>query len=266
LNSREDAERAWLETIPARAGAPALYIFPHAGAGAGSYLSWARALGPSCALHAVRYPGRERLVREPFWPSVDCAVASLAERIPRGSSTPYVLFGHSLGALLAFELARELRRRGSPPPALLIVSGSRAPEFAARIPPVSGLSDEDFVAAVSQRYALLPRELLRDAAALKYYTDLMRADIRLVERYAYRSSKPLACDVEVLCGRSDPLVTEEMAQAWSGHGRRARVSWYEGDHFFIHQSKNEVIDHLRPLLVSAGLLEPGVVNVGGGVS
>jgi surfactin synthase thioesterase subunit len=206
------------------------------------------------------------LVEEPFWPNVGRAVASLVERVPRHSPRPYVLFGHSLGALLAFELARELRRRGYPSPALLIVSGARAPEYAASIPTVSDLSDDEFVAAVSQRYALLPQELLRDPPALKYYTDLMRADIRLVERYAYCPSKPLDCDIEVLCGRSDPLVTDEMAQAWSAHARRARVSWYEGDHFFIHQSKTVVIDHIRHLLLAVGLSGCGIMNVAGGVS
>jgi len=266
VNSREDAEPAWLESIPGGSSGPALYVFPHAGAGAGSYLSWARPLSPQCAVHAVRYPGRERLLQEPFWPNVGRAVASLVERVPRHPSRPYVLFGHSLGALLAFELARELRRRGYPAPALLIVSGSRAPEYAASIPTVSGLSDDEFVAAVSKRYALLPNELLRDPAVLKYYTDLMRADIRLVERYVYSPSKPLDCDVEVLCGRSDPLVTEEMAQAWSGHARRARVSWYEGDHFFIHQSKTVVVDHIRHVLLATGLSGSGIMNIAGGVS
>jgi surfactin synthase thioesterase subunit len=199
---------AWLRGLGCRAGTARqrLFVFPHAGAGASAY-QLAAYLPDAVEVCAVQLPGRENRFAEPALTSMDEAVAALAPIVADHTDLPYAFFGHSMGALIAFETARRLRALGARLPDRLFLSGMRAPE----------LPDHD------PRHALPDDELLAtaefdgiDAEVRELLLPTLRADLTLCETYAYRAEAPLPCPLTVLAGAADDSVGEAELAAWRG--------------------------------------------------
>src|SRR6187397_2335302 len=129
-----------------------LFCLPHAGAGASVFARWSRALPPAIKVRALQLPGRESRLREPPASGMSPLVGELADTIAPVLDRPFAIFGHSMGALIGFELARELRRRGRPGPRHLLMSGLRAPDRPSRLPPLAALPDAAFLDGVQDRY------------------------------------------------------------------------------------------------------------------
>jgi surfactin synthase thioesterase subunit len=190
-----------------------LLCLPFAGAGASFFHPW-RELGvDGVTLHPVQLPGRERRIAEPAYTDVHRAADGLLPEIVRLrlGPGPVALFGHSLGAVLAYELARRMEARGYPV-AHLFVSGSPAP-WSTRLQRASGLSDERFLARVEEfagyRHAVFDHPEMR---ALLLPT--LRADVEMHEAYRPRSSDPIAAPITALRAASDRLVSATDAAAW----------------------------------------------------
>jgi len=191
-----------------------LFLLPFAGAGAAPFRSWPAGLRNDLEIYGVQPPGRESRLAEPPFRALRPMVRALADDIDGLVREPFALFGHSLGALLAFELSRELRRRGHGEPAHLVVSAFRAPQLPDRRPALHGLADDRLVAEL-RRLGGTPPEVLDRPEILAMVLPTLRADLAVSETYVYRHEPPLGCAVTAWGGRSDPDVTETALRDWA---------------------------------------------------
>lgn len=223
-----------------------LYCLPHAGGGAVSYLAWARRLAPDIEVVAIRLPGRETRFREPPSRRLGQLVPALTRVLADGGgSRPFAVFGHSYGALLAFEACRDLARHGLAAPVRLLVSGRSAPQLAPRATPVHAASDE----RVYQRLRELggtPPEVLADPEIMAGLLPVLRADLEAAETYECRPGPPLEVPISVFGGAQDPYVPRPDLDAWGAQSRLdCRIRVYPGRHFFLHDDPTPVLRDLR---------------------
>ncbi|MDI5968597.1 alpha/beta fold hydrolase [Streptomyces sp. SL13] len=223
--------------------------FPHAG-GSASYYPWLRPAVPSGAeLLCVQYPGRLERRREApivrFEEMTEAVLDVLSALPPR----PLVLFGHSMGSLIAFETARGLERRGSEVLGL-IVSGRRAPSVR---PPDRAGRDVGFAETIAETRALggIDPALLRDPEVLELILPVLRADYRLSETYRPEPGGTVSCPMTVLTGDADPRVDRAEAEVWSVHTTGDFVLHeVAGGHFFFNEDRSTVLEHVRNALAA----------------
>jgi len=223
-----------------------LFWFPHAGGGALG--APARAFPAICP---VRLPGREARIAEAPFERMESLVAALADAIRPYLAQPFAFFGHSMGAAVAFELARLLRRRRQPLPKLLVASGARAPQFRRNYtaPPAPG--DEEFLAEL-QRLQGIPDELLGDSALMHAILPALRADADLYRKYAYTEDAPLGCAIRAYGGAGDSNVRREHLEAWAEQTTASfAMRLFPGGHFYMQSTKVEFLAALAADLEQA---------------
>jgi medium-chain acyl-[acyl-carrier-protein] hydrolase len=234
-----------------------LFCIPYAGGAASAYRGWAEGLPDDVDVCAVQLPGRGARFREAPFRNMADLVPALAEGLLPLLDLPFALFGHSMGAVVAFELARELRRRGGRPPALLALSGHQAPPRPDPKPPISHLPDEEFLAEVQTRYDGIPPEVLAEEELLQLLLPVLRADVQLLESYTYVQEAPLDCPISCFGGEDDPHVSLADLEAWGDETRGPlRVRTFPGGHFFVESARDEVLRALRRDLAPSS--SPGV--------
>jgi surfactin synthase thioesterase subunit len=163
-------------------------------------------------------------------------VRGLREAVSPLFDRPFAIFGHSFGSVLAFELARELRRRGDPEPVLLCLSGHRPPSMGRREMPLAALPDDEFVEQVCRLYGGIPRAVLEEPELLALCLLSLRADFTLLERYLFEPEEPLSSPLLLLAGRDDPCVDARDLEAWRALSRGpSAVHWFPGAHFYLHE-------------------------------
>ena len=222
-----------------------LYCFPHSGGAAGEYLRWADHL-PDIEVTGVNLPGRGARFDEQPYTDLRQLVDALVDEV--GFDPPFVLFGHSLGALVAYEVAQELRRRDGMRPARLVLSAYPPPHVPRQVPPVRHLDDERFLAAMGGFYGGLPGELLADRDLLELILPAFRADVTMLETYEYRPRPPLDVPLDVVGGQGDRFGPAELAQ-WrryttAGFG----IHQLPGDHFYFRDRPEPLMELLRAWL------------------
>jgi len=204
------------------------------------YGRWREDLPSWLAVHPVELPGRGVRSGEPLTTDLCALAGMLAEEIEDAINGPYALFGHSLGSLLAFELAHALRERAAPPPLVLFASGGEAPSVRDDRELAKPRSDAELIADLRD-YQGTPEEVLADAELMALVLPVLRADFLLAGTYAYRPRPALACPVHVLAGTADDLDRPAL-EAW---GRETSggfvIDLFEGDHFFLHACQAEVL-------------------------
>jgi medium-chain acyl-[acyl-carrier-protein] hydrolase len=221
---------------PRPAARARLLCLPYAGGGAAAYRSFAQEAPPWLEVWAVRLPGRESRMAEPPVTEIATVVATLAEELtaaPAFAPTlPYALFGHSMGAATAFELARALRRRGWPDPVQLIVSGRRAPAVPDDRTPVHHLPRDRFLDEVV-RLGGFPAAVLAVPDLVDLVLPALRADFAACENYRYTPGEPLPYGITALGGRDDPTTTPGQLVAWHRETTGPfTLRLYAGNHFF----------------------------------
>lgn len=239
---------------PHAARALRLYCFGHAGASAAAFRSWQAGLEPSIEVCAIELPGHGRRMGEApqdqLLPLADGLTQALAREL-RATPLPYALFGHSLGALLAFEVARGLARLDVPPPLRLLVSGANAPQ---RRPPsrmLHRLPDEALLEEL-RSYEGTPQELLDERELMALLLPTLRADFCMVETYRYHPGPQLAVPLTVLAGRADARVSADGVAAWALEtSGTSDCTWHDGGHFFIETHARAVLDGIRATLAQA---------------
>ena len=219
-----------------------LFCFPHAGAGAALFRSWPEHLPHGVEVVCPCLPGRDARAAEAPLAEMAPLVRDLAHQIADLLDRPYALYGHSLGAFVAFDLAHELIRRGAPAPAQLLVSGQRGPSLPYDQTPIYQLPDDAFIAAVCRRHNAIPAAILADKAMLAYLTRLLRADFTLVEAFCYTAATRLTCRITAYGGVDDPMIGREQLAAWSQEtvgGFNLRM--VPGAHFFPQSHPAELL-------------------------
>jgi medium-chain acyl-[acyl-carrier-protein] hydrolase len=224
---------------PVEAPQMRLFCLPHAGGGAAAYRAWAHCLAPQVEVVAIRLPGRESRMAEPPLRRVADVVGGLLGEVVPLLDRPHAWFGHSLGALTAFETCRALFRARLPAPARLIVSGRMAPHLPPLESPVHNAPLHDFLARLRELNGT-PPEILADPVMLTGLLPMLRADFAAVETYACEPAPPLACPVSVFGGTDDRFVSAAGIDAWRQHTTaECTVRMLGGDHFFLHRSPGE---------------------------
>lgn len=243
---RPDASR-W---FPPKATVPDatthLFCLPHAGAGAATYRHWQTAIGTDVEVVPVELPGRGARFSEPLVTSATENVTALAGPLLERASKPFALFGHSMGALLAYELAHELVRLGRPP-VHLVVSGYAAPQLPPR--PDSGkvhtLTDDQLVQHLKALQGTAG-EVLDHPELLELLLPVIRADYQLCETHRFTERAPLPVPVTVLGGTEDPNGDDASLRGWEELTAAGfRVATFSGGHFFLHEHHDQVIDIVR---------------------
>lgn len=248
-------EDLWLARFhPCAEPAARLVCLPHAGGSASYYFALSLALSPEVEVLAAQYPGRQNRLREGFAGSVEELVDGVYAALPQSSvsegsaDVPLALFGHSMGALLAFELARRLRRDGAPAPLHVFVSGRRAPSRG-RDERLHALDDAALLEVLRENGGTHDA-VLADPELRALFLPIIRNDYRLTESYRYVPGPALDCPITVLTGDSDPAVTPDEAAAWREHtGGAFDLRVYSGGHFYLEDHQAELTDLLRTELV-----------------
>ncbi|MFG2572650.1 thioesterase II family protein [Streptomyces sp. NPDC048481] len=216
-----------------------LFCLPHAGAGASAFAAWPGLFPPEVEIVAVQLPGREDRVGEPHPASVDAAVRMVAVALRPYLQGPYAFFGHSGGALLAFELARALRRRGTQP-GHLFLSGQSAPGHDVAVPELHRLSDDDFGAALRSLDGTSDT-VFGDPELMKLLLPTLRADFTLWENHRHRPDQPLSVPITALGGDTDPRAPVSGLHAWREQTTGAfSVEVFPGGHFYLNDSEAEL--------------------------
>ncbi len=246
------AHRAlWFPIV--RGEAPRLFCLPFAGAGVWPFRQWAEQL-PDVSLVPVLLPGREMRLHETPFDSMAALIAALEREIAPLLTRPFALYGHSMGAVIAFELARALRRSGRRMPAGVFVSGARAPQFRRNHVPPPAPTDDELMAEL-RRLESVPRDLLESPGFTEAALPALRADTALFRNYIYAEEAPLGIPICAYSGASDPNVTPEHIEAWREQTKSSFAStMLPGGHFFIDSARAEFLAKLGEDI--AGVLKP----------
>lgn len=218
-----------------------VFCFPYAGGGASYYRAWAPLARGGVAFVPVQPPGREERFTEAPFDRLESLVSAAADGLGPLLGTPYALFGHSMGALVAFELAHELLRRGAPQPLHLFVSGAPAPQRSHEVPAIHHLPREEFIRALV-RYRGMPDEVLQHQELMDLMIPRLRADFAVTGTYVYPGHPPLPIPITAFGGADDETVTPPMIEAWREQTAEAfarRI--FPGGHFFLTEHARDVI-------------------------
>ncbi len=239
-----------------------VFCLPYAGAGALAYRSWQNSgVAPAgMALWPIQLPGREDRIREPPFRSMHSLVESLTDVMQELTELPFALFGHSMGALIAFELVRSLRRRGLPQPCHLIVSGAGAPHLPRRAPVHDIPDDEVLISRLLELNGTRP-EVFADRELRRLILPLVRADFSVCETYRCAEGTPLNCPVTAYGGAHDDSVSMAALAAWKVHTLATfQMHILPGDHFFIGKQwpllRRQLMDLFRRIFASDALRAP----------
>ncbi|MFT3815690.1 MAG: alpha/beta fold hydrolase [Acidovorax sp.] len=231
-------------------GAITLLCLPCAGASATMYLRWRRLLPGWIQVVPVELPGRGTRMGEPFENDFGALVERLCKEQARALRGSYAIFGHSMGSLLAWGMARHLRAQGCALPTALLASGSPAPShrdperFASR-------NDDEALMADLRKQGGTPEEVFASAELMSITLSVLGADYRVCESFSYPGADPLSMPLHVFAGREDEIEKERI-EAWAVEaGGSFSLDWFDGGHFFIRQSEQAVLKALARRLAES---------------
>lgn len=226
--------------VPRPGAAVRLLCVPHAGAGATVFRPWAVRLSPWIELVAVRLPGREGRA-DPLPDCLHALAASVTDELAELMDVPYAVFGHSMGALIAFEMAHVARRRGLRPPVHLFVSGRGAPQLHRPSEPSRDLSLPRLAAELRRREGT-PELVLREPALVAAYGRILVDDLALCATYECAERDRLTVPMSVLAGADDQETRPDSLRAWRDQTRGlCRFHTFPGGHFFPATARPAVL-------------------------
>lgn len=230
-----------------------LFCFPYAGSSAQIFRGWQQDLPNEIEVSAVHLPGRGNRVRENPFTELLSLVEVLTDELAPHTGEPYALFGHSVGAMIAFELTRALRREGLPLPLHLFVSGCRAPQLAHTSNRSYDLPSPDLINRLRKLNGT-PSQVLESPAMVEFFLPVIRADLQMVQTYSYSVEAPLSCPISAFGGWQDPEETPEMIAAWREQTTSSfHEQMFAGDHFFLHAEHDSLLQTISEQLISAFL-------------
>lgn len=217
-----------------------LFCFPYAGGGASLFRHFPNQLPPEVETCPVQLPGRENRLGELPFSDINALLPALSQALLPYLDKPYAFFGHSMGALISFELARALRRQENVPgPVHIFVSGHRAPQLPDPTPPVHHLPDEQFLDAL-RRLNGTSEAVLKNSELLQLLLPLLRADFSICDTYEYTQEAPLNCPITAFGGIEDEEAPCESIQAWRDQTSFTfRTRFFAGGHFYFLEEERE---------------------------
>jgi surfactin synthase thioesterase subunit len=241
--------KLWIRRFhPAPDSAIRLVCLPHAGGSASFFHPVSQTLSPKTEVLAVQYPGRQDRRGEPCVDRIPELADRLLDLIADGAGRPLALFGHSMGALLAFELAGLLEREAGIEPAVLFVSGHRAPSQTGSGEHAHLLDDEDLIAVV-ERLGGSDARVLGDAELRHLLLPAIRSDFKAAETYRPGRTRVLSSPINAMVGDADPMASVQDARAWKQHTTgEFDLRVFPGGHFYLGDRAPEVIQHIADRL------------------
>src|SRR2546423_9678786 len=220
-----------------------LFCFPYAGGTSLIYKHWAASLPAEVQVVRVELPGRGSRMKEPAFANLPPLVEVLTEVTLPLRDAPFPFFGHSMGAMIAFELARRLRREDGSEPQMLIVTGRPAPQLPSLEPATYDLPKAQFIEEL-KRIAGTPREVLEHGELMDLMIPLLRADFQLSQTYRFSPDTPLHCPIIAYGGVRDET-TRDMIFPWREHtSSDFTLHMMPGDHFFLRSCQSQLLRSL----------------------
>jgi surfactin synthase thioesterase subunit len=247
---REPAHRNWV--VAGHTGKRAtlrLFCFPYAGGGAGIYRTWQMRMPSHVQVCAVQLPGRGGRLDEASYTRLAPLVSALTKEFRAYLDLPFALFGHSMGALLAFELARDVRSQLGVEPVQLFVSGHRSPKLRSRYPAIHQLPEAQF------RHELeclngTPAEILQNTELMDLLSPMLRADFAVTETYSYSPGMLLSCPISAYLGADDPMTEPADLLGWREETSAAfEMRTFPGDHFYLDTAGTSLCSAIVEALV-----------------
>lgn len=234
-----DIRGSWIRRFhTAWDGAATLVCLPHAGGAATAFFPLSRALAPAVEVLAVQYPGRQDRRREQFVDDIGRLADLIVAELRPWSGRPLALFGHSMGAVVGYEVCRRLERSGGRPLGLF-ASGRRAPS--SDLVETVHLRDDAGLLAALTELSGTESAVFAEAELLEVILPALRSDYRAVETYRHGPGPELGCPITALVGESDPVTTVDQALAWTGHTTAGfRMEVFPGGHFYLNAETERV--------------------------
>lgn len=221
-----------------------LFCFHFAGGSALAFRSWAQFLPSFIEVIAIQLPARDGRYGEPALTNIPQILDGLIPELTPYLDKPYLVFGHSLGALIGYELIRAQRRLRLKPPELFIPSAHRAPHLPARAAPTYDLSDEEFLVRL-EAFDGTSREVLDNQELMAAFLPRIRSDFRILETYVRQPQAPIDIPILAILGQDDPHVSETELRGWGEHTGNFRYRLFPGGHFFIETAKPELLNLIK---------------------
>ncbi|MES2826351.1 MAG: thioesterase domain-containing protein [Pseudomonadota bacterium] len=256
LAVEKDIGNSKLMSIPVRRKLPRvrLFCFPYAGGGISTFIPWNQLLPAHIEIAMVTLPGRGSRLIEPAFTSMSEIVKNLFDAFQETPPTiPYMFYGHSMGARVAYELMVHMENHGFPLPLHFFASGSIAPMRERKKRPIHQLSNEKFIRALGNMNSS-SKEVLANEELANLLLPSLRADFEIVETYRCNTITKLRCGVSVFAGKRDEEATIEQISPWHDiFSHNTGVHWFEGNHFFIDSHKVSVSKQIMDVLNSLSI-------------
>lgn len=219
-----------------------IFCFPHAGGSTALFAAWPAAFPPGVQLCPVYLPGRERRAGERPYTQLLPLVQSLARDLLPYLDTPFAFFGHSMGALIGFELARHLRQSEGLSPIHVFVAACQPPHLFKVRQRTGRMTKEEMIAEL-RRLQGTPENVLRNDELLELIYPMLAADFAACETYVYEAADPLDCSISAYGGQEDHSV--ENLDGWSLYTRQTfTCTMFPGDHFFVQRAESPLLQQM----------------------
>ena len=229
-----------------------LFCFPFAGGGASAFKPWANALPDHFELCVIQMPGREERLAEPLMTDMSELVTALTQEIAPLTDRPFAFFGHSMGAIVAYEVACRLRDTGAGQLSRLFLSARAAPQLQQDGTPLRHLDDEAFIDRLQKVYGAVPEAIRQSAELRDIFLPILRADVALLETHADTRPEPLPCPITAFGGANDPAISAGMLAGWQDRTSAGFAQCeFPGDHFYVNSERDAVIAAILDALKDA---------------
>jgi len=221
-----------------------LFCFPFAGGGASIYRPWAKELPEAIDVCPIQLPGRETRIREQAYTCVNRLADAACDELLPYLDMPFAFFGHSMGALIAFAVARRLRRSVGKTPSVIISSGAIAPHLPNKFPLKHDMPEDLMIDGLGKLDGT-PKAVLECPELLQLVLPILRADLKLCQCYEHLDEEPLDCPITAYGGLEDEWTTRQEIDAWQKHTSATfNVRMFPGGHFFIQNVSKDFFDAL----------------------
>lgn len=251
MNINNSNYNSWLKCFyPNSKANLRLFVFPYAGGASWSLRNWINELPSAIEVFLIELPGRGSLIKERPLIEFSLLIQGIANAIDPLLNKPFAFFGHSMGGLLSFELARLLRKNSGVIPIHLFISACPAPQFNAIKLLPHNLPKDAFIEKIKQLNGI-PCKVIQNHEFMDFILPILRADFKALRTYSYIKESPLDCPISVFGGLEDLEISHEQLEMWKNETTsKFTLSMFEGDHFFIYSARKILLESISLKLLS----------------
>lgn len=220
-----------------------VFCFPHAGGGSAIYHRWEKLLPRHLGVVPIKLPGRESRFNETSHDNIETLIAAMAPEIVDAMHEPFALYGHSMGGLIAYELAQHLRKQYAKSPRALFVSASRSPDRFKENQTLHRLPDEEMIRSLVRDFGRGGEVSAAELDMMRMMSDTIRADLKLLETYEHATQDPLPCPIIGIAATEDHKVTVSDVNGWRAFTtERFTMRTMPGHHFFLREQEKAITE------------------------